>query len=112
MKNLKFKTAHDVLIFWQECHGELSDRWKNLFISDPKVAQILRFGINESIMVAIKRNRKLSDILEDLHLQDQKTSDFKNAQNPFTNSIPDGMGEKPQTFGYWYKWGGSWRKQF
>ncbi len=112
MKNLKFESANDILSFWQECHGELTNRWKSLFISDPKVTQILRFGSNESIKVAIKRNKKLSDILEDLHTQDEKTSDFKNKQNPYINSIPDGMGEKPQTFGYWYKWGSVWKKQF
>ena len=112
MKKLKFKSENDILSFWQECHGDLTNRWAAYFISDPKVAQILRFGSDESIMVAIKRNKKLSDILEDLHLQDERTSNFKNTENPFTNSIPDGMGEKPETFGYWYKWGGTWRKQF
>ena len=112
MKNLKFKSANDVLGFWQECHGELTNRWKALFVSDPKIDQIIRFGSSEAIMVAIKRNRKLTDILEDLKMQDEKTSNFNNIENPFSNSIPDVIGEKPQSLGYWYKWNNVWRKQF
>ena len=112
MKNLQFKRTVDVLDFWQECHGELTDRWKILFLNDPKVDQIIRFESSEAIMVAIKRNRKLVNILEDLHIQGEKSSNFKNKENPYVNSIPDSNGEKPQTFGNWYKWGGTWRKQF
>ncbi len=90
---MNMKTRHDVLIFWQEIHGELSDKWQRTFLKDPSLKQILLFP-NEHIKVAIRRNRKLREILKDLQNQEVKQEEFLDKYDKYRNSRQVDTGSK------------------
>ena len=76
----------DVLNFWEEIYGELKTVWKPLFLNHRAMRKILKFD-SDQIKVAIRRNKKLENVLEDLIEQSIKKEDFSKRQNPFINSV-------------------------
>lgn len=102
----------DFLDFWQECHGKLHPKWQRAFLQDPRVNQLCKHEVTENLLVAIRRNKKISDVLKDLENQSLKYSEFQNKLNPWKDSIPEQSNEFPKTYNGWYRWGGRWRKGF
>ena len=86
-----FNKAQDVLNFWESVHGELDAKWRSVFLSDKTVKEIIKHK-NDRIAVAIRRNTKLVDILEDLFKQEDRHHEFLLSQNPYFESIPDEPG--------------------
>jgi hypothetical protein len=105
-------TPQDLLDFWQECHGELNTYWQRVFLRDSRVRRLCEGEIGESLLVAIRRNKKLDDVFLDLERQSQKHLEFEKKLNPWKDSIPEPSGIEPQKFNGWYRWGGRWRKGF
>ena len=68
--------------------------------------------ITESLLVAIRRNTKVADVLKDLEEQSIRHSNFEDKMNPWKASIPDPSNEMPKMYNGWYQWGGRWRKGF
>ena len=102
----------DFLDFWQECHGKLHSKWHKVFLQDPRVNQLCKNEITDNLLVAIRRNKKIADVLKDLEKQSIRHSNFENKMNPWKASIPDPSNESPKTYNGWYQWGGRWRKGF
>ena len=55
----------DLLAAWQVLWGQLNPKWHPIFISDPHVEQILWYD-SEFIYPALKKYRKLSDVLQNI----------------------------------------------
>lgn len=72
----------DVLQFWEETYGVLKPIWKPLFINHRAMKKILKYN-SDKIKVAIRRNKRLDEVLEDLLLQDVKKEAFERQQNQF-----------------------------
>ena len=62
---MKITTADDLLNFWQENYEILTPKNREKFLNHPELKSILSFD-SYSIKLAIKRNKKLSDALEEL----------------------------------------------
>lgn len=75
----------DVLIFWQGIYGDLDEHWKNRFLKSELVREIVTFP-SENIKVAIRRNRKLVDITQDLRDQDSRKEEFLDKYDKHRNS--------------------------
>jgi hypothetical protein len=72
----------ELLIFWEQAHGELKPELKIGFLKHPDIKQILTFE-SDHIKVAVKRNVKLQDVLKDLTNQAIRKEEFERKQNPF-----------------------------
>lgn len=72
----------DVLQFWEETYGVLKPIWKPLFLNHGAMKKILKYN-SDKIKVAIRRNKRLDDVLEDLILQGVKKDAFERQQNQF-----------------------------
>jgi hypothetical protein len=77
--------ATDLLVFWQEIHGELENKWHNKFLRDKSIKEILTHP-TDNIKVAIKRNKKLIEILLDLRNQVDKKEAFLDKYDKYRNS--------------------------
>lgn len=66
---MKISTAQDLLSFWELNHEKLSAKYQEQFLNHPAVKNILVFE-SYDIKIAIKRNKKLVDALDEL--KDQK----------------------------------------
>ena len=87
---MRLYRPRDVLQFWEETYEALKPVWKPLFLNHRAMKRILKFD-SDQIKVAIRRSKKLDDILEDLIEQSIKKDDFGRKQNPFfdTNAPRD-----------------------
>ena len=75
----------DLLIFWQEIYGELENKWHNKFLRDKSIKEILTHP-TDSIKVAVRRNKKLIEILTDLRNQVDKKEAFLDKFDKYRNS--------------------------
>ncbi len=82
----------DVLHFWEETYEPLKPVWKPLFLNHKSMKKILNYNTDQ-IKVAIRRNKKLEDVLADLIEQSIKKEDFDRKQNPFfdANAIQESV---------------------
>ena len=79
----------DLLIAWEQIHGKLeSEKWRKLFLIHECVDEILKQK-QERILVAVRRNVKLHEILEDLYEQDNRHEEFLEKYYPYRNSQPE-----------------------
>lgn len=86
---MRISKASELLSFWEECHGELErEEWRELFLSHECVSDILNQR-QERIVVAVRRNMKLHDVLEDLHKQDDRHLEFLDKYYPYRHSHPE-----------------------
>jgi hypothetical protein len=83
----------DLLIFWQEIYGELEKKWHNKFLRDKSIKEILTHP-TDSIKVAIRRNKKLIEILTDLRNQVDKKEAFLDKFDKYRNSREVETGSK------------------
>jgi len=72
----------DVLQFWEETYEVLAPKWKSKFIHHKAIKKILKYN-SDQIKVAIRRNKRLNAVLEDLIQQTIKKEDFLRKQNQF-----------------------------
>jgi hypothetical protein len=86
-----FRDPEDVLVAWQESHGHLDAKWKQSFLKHPTMKEILS-NLDEHIAVAIRRNKKLIDIVEDLRNQELKLAEFTRNIHPHSTNIERGGG--------------------
>lgn len=83
----------DLLIFWQEIHGELENKWHNKFLRNNSIKEILTHP-TENIKVAVRRNKKLIEILTDLRNQVDNKEAFLDKYDKFRNSREVETGSK------------------
>lgn len=83
---MRIYRPRDVLQFWEETYEVLKPLWKPLFLNHRAMKRILKFE-SDQIKVAIRRNKKLDAVLEDLIQQSIKKEDFNRRQNPFLDSV-------------------------
>ena len=63
----------------------------------------------ERIAVAVRRNAKLQEVLEDLYAQDNRTQEFLDKYYPYRGSQPEELGSRIEQR---EKDGGRWGRQF
>ena len=80
--NMRIHNSSELLVFWGEIYGGLKPAWKKAFLRHSAIKEILTYK-SEQIMVAVRRNQKLNDVLKDLHHQAQRKEEFDRKQNPF-----------------------------
>ena len=80
--NMRIHNSSELLVFWGEIYGGLNPTWKKAFLRHSAIKEILTYK-SEQIMVAVRRNQKLNDVLKDLHHQAQRKEEFDRKQNPF-----------------------------
>jgi hypothetical protein len=83
--NRRIHNSKELLVFWEEIYGGLKPVWKRAFLGHSAIQGILSYK-SEQIMVAVRRNKKLIDVLKDLHHQAQRREEFDRKQNPFHDS--------------------------
>ena len=83
---MRIYRPRDVLQFWEETSEVIKPLWKPLLLNHRAMKRILKFESNQ-IKVAIRRNKKLDSVLEDLIQQSIKKEDFNRRQNPFLDSV-------------------------
>ena len=81
----RIHNSKELLVFWEEIYGGLKPVWKRTFLAHSAIQGILSYK-SEQIMVAVRRNQKLNDVLKDLHHQAQRKGEFDRKQNPFHDS--------------------------
>jgi hypothetical protein len=102
-----YKPEH-ILAFWQETYEVLESKWHKVFLKDPSIREILKFD-SDKIKVAIRRNKKLKEILEDLRLQAVKNEEFLDKWDPYRKSREDTRGSKIERR---EEEGGRWGRKF
>ena len=75
----------DLLAFWQEIHGQLDDKWHQKFLKDKLIKEILNHP-TDNIKVAVRRNGKLLEILDDLRNQVDKKEAFLDKYDKYRSS--------------------------
>ena len=81
----RIHNSKELLVFWEKIYGGLKPVWKRAFLGHSAIQGILSYK-SEQIMVAVRRNQKLNDVLKDLHHQAQRKDEFDRKQNPFHDS--------------------------
>ena len=105
---MRIHNQEEVLAFWEEIYGPLESSWKNKFLKHPSMKGILKHQ-SDNIKVAIRRNKKLSDVLDDLHKQGVNKEAFDRKHNPFHESQQDQSLSKIERR---EKDGGRWGRSF
>ena len=90
---MNIKKPVDLLAFWQEVHGELDAKWHKKFLKDKSIKEILTHP-TDNIKVAVRRNKKLAEILIDLRAQVMKKEDFLDKYDKYRNSRESNTGSK------------------
>jgi|688.fasta_scaffold164203_2 ribosomal protein L17 len=85
---MRIHNSEEVLKFWEEIYGTLEPKWKTKFLYHPCMKAILKHQ-SDNIKVAIRRNKELANVLEDLINQGAKKESFDRKQNPFRESQSD-----------------------
>jgi len=83
----------DLLAFWQEVYGELDTKWHGEFLRDKSVKEILTHP-TDNIKVAVRRNKRLVEILSDLRNQVDKKEAFLDKYDKHRNSRKTYTGSK------------------
>lgn len=102
-----YKPEH-VLEFWQEIHGELESKWHNKFLKHRSIKEILKHP-SDNIKVAIRRNKKLKDVSNDLQNQVDKKQEFLDKYDKYRNSRDTSSESKIESR---EKEGGRWGRIF
>jgi hypothetical protein len=76
-----FRTPEDVLLAWEVSYGSLDEKWRKEFLEHEVMKPILKH-LDEHIEVAIRRNKKLKSILEDLFEQEYRLAEFNRSLHP------------------------------
>jgi len=105
---MRIHNAEEVLAFWEEIYGQLESSWKNKFLKHPSMKEILKHQ-SDNIKVAIRRNKKLSEVLDDLNNQKASKEAFDRKHNPFYESQQDQSSSKIERR---EKDGGRWGRSF
>ena len=106
---MNIRKPEDLLAAWEEVHGVLESkdlRWR--FLHHECMKDILKQR-PERIAVAVRRNAKLHDVLEDLYAQDNRTQDFLDKYYPYGDSQPEELGSRIEQR---EKDGGRWGRRF
>ena len=90
---MNIQKPSDLLAFWQELYGELDTKWHRVFLKDKAVKEILTHT-SDHIKVAVRRNKKLSEILQDLREQEDKNEAFLDKYDRYRNSRQREFGSK------------------
>lgn len=90
---MSIKKPVDLLAFWQEVHGELDAKWHKEFLKDKSIKEILTHR-TDNIKVAVRRNKKLAEILSDLRNQVDKKEEFLDKYDKYRNSREVNAGSK------------------
>jgi len=90
---MNIRKPADLLAFWQEIHGELDTKWHTEFLEDKSIKEIL-YHPTDNIKVAVRRNKKLLEILGDLRNQVDKTEAFLDKYDKHRNSREINTGSK------------------
>ena len=90
---MNIQKPSDLLAFWQELYGELDAKWHGVFLRDKSVREILTHT-SDHIKVAVLRNKKLSEILQDLREQEDKNEAFLDKYDRYRNSRKREFGSK------------------
>jgi hypothetical protein len=89
IRKVRITKPTDLLSYWEECHGKLeNEEWRKLFLTHECIQDVLKHR-QERILVAVRRNIKLHDILEDLYKQDDRHLEFLDKYYPYRDSQPD-----------------------
>ncbi len=105
---MRIQNEEQVLAFWEEIYGALDEKWKTRFITHRCIRLILNHN-SDNIKVAIRRNKKLSDVLSDLENQKINKETFKQKVNPYHDSMPDESQSKVERR---ERDGGRWGRSF
>jgi hypothetical protein len=105
---MRIHNPEEVLAFWEEIYGPLEPSWRNKFLKHPSMKAILK-NQSDNIKVAIRRNKKLSEVLDDLHNQKVNKEAFDIKQNPFYESRQEESSSKIERR---EKDGGRWGRSF
>jgi hypothetical protein len=105
---MRIQNEQHVLAFWEEIYGALEEKWKSRFMNHKCMRSILNHN-SDNIKVAIRRNKNLSDVLNDLENQKLNKEIFKRKVNPYRDSIPDEPQSKVERR---ERDGGRWGRQF
>ena len=76
-----FRSPEDVLLAWEDTYGSLNEKWRKDFLEHETMKPILKH-LDEHIEVAIRRNKKLTSILEDLFAQEYRLAEFNRSLHP------------------------------
>jgi hypothetical protein len=90
---MNIRKPSDLLQFWQEVHGQLDIKWQKVFLKEKAVKEILSHK-SDNIKVAVRRNKKLKDILNDLRNQLEKKEQFLDKFDKYRNSREVETGSK------------------
>lgn len=86
---MNVRKPEDLLAAWEEAHGLLESKDLKLrFLKHECVEDILKHR-PERIAVAVRRNPKLHDVLEDLYSQDDRLEEFLDKYYPYRKSQPE-----------------------
>ncbi len=86
---MNIRKPEDLLVAWEEVHGALESKDLRLrFLDHECVKDILKHR-QERIAVALRRNVKIYDALEDLYAQDNRTQEFLDKYYPYRDSQPE-----------------------
>lgn len=89
--------SKELLVFWEEIYGGLKPVWKRAFLGHYAIQGILSYK-SEQIMVAVRRNQKLNDVLKDLHHQAEKKRNSIENKTRFT-TLNKGMNHRARLKG-------------
>lgn len=90
---MNIRKPADLLVFWQEVYGELDVKWHKKFLNSKSIKEILTHP-TDNIKVAVRRNKKLRDILGDLRAQVAKKEEFLDKYDKYRNSREVNTGSK------------------
>ena len=106
---MNIRKPEDLLAAWENVHGKLeSDVLRKRFLEHECLADILKQR-PERIAVAVRRNAKLHDVLQDLYAQDNRLEEFLDKYYPYRNSQPEVLGSKVEQR---ERDGGRWGRKF
>jgi len=91
---MRISKPSELLAFWELTHGVLEkEEWRILFLKHECIEDILKHK-QERILVAVRRNTKLHEILEDLYHQDDRHTEFLEKYYPYRSSRPEELNSR------------------
>ena len=106
---MNIRKSEDLLAFWEKIHGVLETKdLRSRFLHHECMKEILKHR-QERIAVAVRRNAKLHDVLQDLYVQDNRTQEFLDKYYPYRDSQPEDLGSRIEQR---EKDGGRWGRRF
>lgn len=106
---MRIHNASELLVFWTDTYGDLKPAWKKAFLRHSAIKEILSYK-SEQIVVAVRRNQRLNDVLKDLYHQVNNKEEFDRKQNPFYDANQGN--ESPSRIEQREIEGGRWGRSF